>query len=144
MWNINLSYTRACKRLSKGRKIYRMIVLVYDFDGIEIISPKVKHKMDYYDTKRRFLSIIDQWPYQKPKVRLFCLVFALMFLFTSLVTQVMLIIGKRIFWVLCIVFLYLWYSVLYWIKREREGEIVRVFTAFCVFKIYVIYIFVFS
>ncbi|XP_050454210.1 odorant receptor 13a-like [Cataglyphis hispanica] len=53
----------------------------------QIISPKVKHKMDYYDINRRFLSIIGQWPYQKPKARLFYLIFALMFLFTSLITQ---------------------------------------------------------
>ncbi|KAM0729104.1 Odorant receptor 13a [Formica fusca] len=49
----------------------------------------MKHKRDYYyDINRRFLSIIGQWPYQKPKARLFFLAFALMFLFNSLVTQI--------------------------------------------------------
>jgi len=53
----------------------------------------MKYNNDYYDINKRFLSIIGQWPYQKPKAKLFFLAFALIFLSNSLVTQVILI-GK--------------------------------------------------
>ncbi|XP_070158315.1 odorant receptor Or2-like [Polyergus mexicanus] len=49
----------------------------------------MKHKEDYYyDINRRFLSIVGQWPYQKPKARLFSLAFLLICLVNTFVTQI--------------------------------------------------------
>ncbi|KAF3054445.1 Odorant receptor 219 [Nylanderia fulva] len=47
-----------------------------------------RNKTYYYDISRRFLSVVGQWPYQKPKTRLFFLTFVFIFLINALVTQI--------------------------------------------------------
>ncbi|XP_050465079.1 uncharacterized protein LOC126858646, partial [Cataglyphis hispanica] len=49
----------------------------------------MERKTDYYyDINRRFLCVIGQWPYQKPKARLFFLVFLLTCLINVFITQI--------------------------------------------------------
>lgn len=87
----SLCDTRACKRLWKGIYQIKLSVVVANRNHF---SKSMKYNNNYYyDINKKFLSIIGQWPYQKPKAKLFFLAFALIFLSNSFVTQVILI-GK--------------------------------------------------
>ncbi|KAL6431181.1 hypothetical protein ACFW04_007113 [Cataglyphis niger] len=49
----------------------------------------MERKRDYYyDINRRFLCVVGQWPYQKPKARLFFLIFLLICLINVFITQI--------------------------------------------------------
>lgn len=52
----------------------------------------------YYDINKKYLMLVGQWPYQKPKKKLICFTFIMILAATSLVPQVTLIVVKNFFW----------------------------------------------